>query len=701
MSDKEFNSKILPATVREYITALVKKMRYRRKVREDVRAEITAHFEDELKDCKNDEEKEMKAKQLLSDFGDLKLLAILLRRAKKRCRPLWRTVFARTFQVIGILIVCFIFYTIWFSFGEPTIRVDYVKLLNRMNHPDIRQQDNAWPHYEKAIELYVPQSPIVHQFTSYRSTGKAREDALWLKDLLRDNSRQIQVWIEKNQKYWNNFSPEQKSVILKCFKYDWVPFPKIVHQNYSDWQGTPFNYMTEHIIRSINNDSELMNPHPRGILPSNINPEFPKDELEEWLKQRKIPANFMQAVSVAVLQEALKRFSNLPKDIRGKISDVELEYIGPWVRQNEAAWRQFVTGSAKSYCYRPLVENPNDQDKPLWSILAPPLNTFRDLARLGIWHSRVERAGGKLQQSIDDCLAIARSAVHWQGKGSIIEQLVGMGIGNLGHREIITILTEENLSAPQLQKLQEQLSQIYPKNYPLLSIEGERLAFMDVVQRSFTDGGPGGGHLIPGSWDQYIDTNHTDSDESEKRLLMPLYTALSMAHARRDATIEKANQIYDLQSKLARMTPYKRHISDLKSTEEIIQESGFNYRFFLLGISMPASERTSEIAYRGKMIHDSTLTITAIKRWQLQNNQYPAELDELVKAGLLKELPNDPYSDKPLVYKKTDDDFILYSIGPNFKDDGGEVAMWHGSPRKWGTDKEGDIVLWPIAKSLP
>ena len=95
-------------------------MRYRRKVRDDVEAELMAHFEDELKDCKIDEEKEEKARAILSDFGDLKLLAILLRRAKIRCRPLRRTIVARTFQAIGTLVVCFIFYAIRFSFGEPS-----------------------------------------------------------------------------------------------------------------------------------------------------------------------------------------------------------------------------------------------------------------------------------------------------------------------------------------------------------------------------------------------------------------------------------------------------------------------------------------------------------------------------------------------------------------------------------------------------
>ena len=78
----------LPGCAEEYIKLIIKKMRYRRKVRQDVREELTAHFEDELKDCATDEDKEQKARQLIAGFGDVKLLAVLLRRAKKRCRPL-------------------------------------------------------------------------------------------------------------------------------------------------------------------------------------------------------------------------------------------------------------------------------------------------------------------------------------------------------------------------------------------------------------------------------------------------------------------------------------------------------------------------------------------------------------------------------------------------------------------------------------
>jgi hypothetical protein len=55
----------------------------------------------------------------------------------------------------------------------------------------------------------------------------------------------------------------------------------------------------------------------------------------------------------------------------------------------------------------------------------------------------------------------------------------------------------------------------------------------------------------------------------------------------------------------------------------------------------------------------------------------------------------DPFSDKPLVYRKTDDDFILYSAGYNFKDDGGEYGRNRsGEISRWMDN--GDTVFWPL-----
>ncbi|OHB73509.1 MAG: hypothetical protein A2Z25_01865 [Planctomycetes bacterium RBG_16_55_9] len=707
MADERNDSQGLPVRVTAYITALVKKMRYRRKVREDVRAEITAHFEDELRDCKTDEEKEQKTRRLLAEFGDLKLLAILFRRDKKRCRPLWRTVVARTFQGIGILLLCLVFYGIWFSCGRPTIRVDYIALLNQINQPDVRNENNAWPHYENAIQLYVSPSPLVEQFISYRHEGKDREEAIWLKKALRENEKLVQAWLEENQKHWDNLTADQQKVLLKCFEYDWVPFPKTDDHTYTEWQTTTFHRMVEHLLRCIKENTELTTPHPRGSLPKSAPPGFPIAELKRWLQDRTIPPNELEAVSVAVLCEAIKRFKNFPEDEFALLTDVERESIGTWIAQNEPAWRQFLAASEKAYCYRPYFYESQVRDPSPWyqslvrersalTLDLQHLSPLRKLTWLGIWRCRFNVSYGRTQQGLDECLAVTRAGSHWNEKATVTEQLFAQSMSRAGYSEILQIVSTHSLSAGELERLRRQLSQLYPEGYPLLNVKGERLAFLDVIQRLFTEGGPGGGHLIPDQWVKFTESLPPDVDANVRRLLMPLYTAASMAHAGRDETIAKVNEIFEFESKTAGMTPYERHICDIPTVDEMVYKTCPPSRFFVIHL-LPTPYRSSEFVYWNKALYEATITILALKQWRIEKGAYPPALCELVKDGFLKALPMDPCSDKPLVYRKTGDDFILYGVSMNFTDDGGQPGMDRNRQvRKWADN--GDMVFWPLSK---
>ena len=61
----------------------------------------------------------------------------------------------------------------------------------------------------------------------------------------------------------------------------------------------------------------------------------------------------------------------------------------------------------------------------------------------------------------------------------------------------------------------------------------------------------------------------------------------------------------------------------------------------------------------------------AVERFRLERGRRPATLRELVPA-FLKALPLDPFTDKPLIYRKLTKGFVVYSIGLNAKDDGGK-----------------------------
>lgn len=78
----------------------------------------------------------------------------------------------------------------------------------------------------------------------------------------------------------------------------------------------------------------------------------------------------------------------------------------------------------------------------------------------------------------------------------------------------------------------------------------------------------------------------------------------------------------------------------------------------------------------------------AAQAYRSQFHSYPKSLAEL-SARLGWNLPDDPLSGKPLIYKRTDKGFKVYSVGTDMKDDGGIPEEVLTKPR---IRMQGDIV---------
>ena len=79
------------------------------------------------------------------------------------------------------------------------------------------------------------------------------------------------------------------------------------------------------------------------------------------------------------------------------------------------------------------------------------------------------------------------------------------------------------------------------------------------------------------------------------------------------------------------------------------------------------------------------LVALAVKRHQLAHGKLPEGLDELV-PDYLDAVPIDPFDGKPLRYEPTDTGAIVYSVGTDGIDDGGEEQDAQGSRFQVGTD---------------
>ena len=80
-------------------------------------------------------------------------------------------------------------------------------------------------------------------------------------------------------------------------------------------------------------------------------------------------------------------------------------------------------------------------------------------------------------------------------------------------------------------------------------------------------------------------------------------------------------------------------------------------------------------AARTETARNVVITAIALKRYELRHHQLPATLEELT-PDLLKAVPIDCMDGQPLRYRRNaDGTFLLYSVGENGKDDGGDPAL--------------------------
>jgi len=611
LEEKGLDLERLPVSIADFIKLVIRKMRYRKKVQAKVMAELTGHFEDEVRECKSDEEKEQKATELIANFGDAKLLGILLRRAKKRCRPLWRTMVARTFQAIGILILFFIVYVGWFLSGRPVITTDYLAQLNQMVRPAADESLNAAPLYDQAAQLY----------------GKCSDDFL--------------LFFAEN--------------------YKEIGDPEV---------GGRFRRGGRLRAEELANDI-------RRLLSAKSQDNF--DE-----KRR---LQIESEVGNAAIVLLAKRYH--------ETSLIQRKFIKKWIEYQKEPLDLAVAGARKPYYWQ---EYGNEQKTTeMMYVLMPHLAKFRKLAWSLCWRGWLRAEQGRYQEALADLKSCYRMGQHNKGNRILIEQLVGMAIEALATQTLRDILSEYEIDSIILTKLQKDFEQIIASEDFTINFEVEKLFAYDAIQRCFTQDRIGGGHICPQELKVLRTLLGYDRSLFEHMIEERVWTAplhVLFTHPNKQETREMAERYYDFWKKMARKTPAwtcSEGIDLERQSSEIIKAN------ILLEILAPQFGKAIEISYRIRTEVRALVTIIGLLRYKRNKAFYPENLTELMTNGYISELPLDPWSDRLLVYKKTDDDFTLYSVGENFKDDGGEVIRdYDGRVGIWVG--EGDAVFWPVPK---
>ena len=117
----------------------------------------------------------------------------------------------------------------------------------------------------------------------------------------------------------------------------------------------------------------------------------------------------------------------------------------------------------------------------------------------------------------------------------------------------------------------------------------------------------------------------------------------------------KSYRLSYVEAKIAQAEYHKKYSNDIRKYDLL------NVRYAKMGVN-----RTECKA----LLRSCRLAI-ALKIYKSQKSNYPKSLNELCPT-IIEKLPKDPFNEKDFIYKQKGADVIIYSVGNNLKDDGGE-----------------------------
>ncbi len=384
-----------------------------------------------------------------------------------------------------------------------------------------------------------------------------------------------------------------------------------------------------------------------------------------------------------------KHFDDSPRSL-SKLSAKEKETLNKWLDSNTESLDLIRQGTQKPYYWQSYATDQEGSTE-LIAILLPHLSDFKNISELLCWQALVDAEHGNFQQAFDSCITTYTFGTHIRGQHkTLIEQLVSMAIQRITNDTIRIILDEhfDKMDTALLNNTKLRFAQLVEKQNFTIDYSGERLFMYDEAQRSFTQSRFGKSHLyLPRLSELGGDQDIYEQDDIIKNTFFILFT-----HPDKEETLQTIDRFCNTMETFVHQTPATRQTNE-KTINQIIEE--MIEENVLLNIMLPALGRCIELSFRNHINSQSTIVILSALQYHKTHNEYPESLQTLVESGHLKTIPIDPFSDKPLVYRKTEDSFVLYSVGSNFTDDGGASGTDDkGKPRRWGN--HGDWIFWPV-----
>jgi hypothetical protein len=356
-------------------------------------------------------------------------------------------------------------------------------------------------------------------------------------------------------------------------------------------------------------------------------------------------------------------------------------FLEPWVTANAPALEIIAQAVEKPFCW---VECTSLTP-------AEAINNFQ-ACRFAVlclcYRARLQAADGHPAEAFQSITTAYRMTRQLSRDGTESSTLVAMALDAMSRATAYALIAEGTMPSDVLSNLQQYLESTQSAGISsrvALMAGTDRVRWLNAIQAYFTDNGRGGGHIV---FKRLLDdarqtTPLTNQMDEAALYFKTLWTA--SRHPGREQTIRSMDDHLETASRLAMSTPWQ--LREKGESSEVLQQGIVGN--YVLQARTGAFPRLIELCWRSSASESAFLAILAISRYKQDKGTLPDNLGQLVERGYLHEVPMDPYSAGPLVYKASGTTFTIYSVGADFDDDGGKPDDRRGA-------YDGDEVFWPM-----
>jgi hypothetical protein len=309
-------------------------------------------------------------------------------------------------------------------------------------------------------------------------------------------------------------------------------------------------------------------------------------------------------------------------------------------------------------------------------ITFPHFGSIRHMAKLLVTQTSIDIKRGDTVSALECVRALYGMSYHLSHEQFYIGYLVALAIENLANGSLDELLNKQAISVTEAKAFQKSLPVIDWQKSLKQVLYGERASTNSIFSRV--------GYKV--IWEA------TPEKGGAVALKNSAYSALSFI-SRPLLKLDQVNSLRFWQQTFDSLESMPSDTKEVKRLDEAIKNAP---RYAVLTrLLMPSFNTSRSLRDKAEVVSRQREIALALASYRTAKGSYPANLKQL-ESCWGQPLPSDLFGAKPFAYRLDKDDYLLYSVGPNLKDDKGvgREGLASNSQAVGKILENSDDILW-------